>query len=551
MAEPLGDWVNTANAEDSESYGCVVVAQLAVQSAMRVRPHLKKNAVVVMEGKRPLERVCSLNRIAERIGLRHGMSRVEVETFSDVQVLTRSTAEEDVARAVLLEAMGAFSPRIETRAVGVDWECVLDLTGTARLLGDSAAVGRSIVVQIEKLGFHGVITVSENVDAGVLVARALAWGLPTATILHPGVSVIPKADVVKALAGLPLSVLKLDEEVAEKFELWGIRTLGELASLPESALIARMGQAGKRLLFRATGELPHLLKPVLDEVVLEESLELQAAAETLEPLLFVLNPMLEQLCATAAQQALAIAAVTVEFKLEKKIETSRAATEIPGAVRKENEVEAGTRFLREIRPAVPTLDRKLLLKLLQLELEAHPAPAAVQHVTLRAEAGKSSRIQIGLFEPPMPEPTRFEDTYARLVSVIGEGNVGRVKLLDTHEAESFALERFYLPGPGYKASLAREVGLKPGMALRRMRPPVSIDVELRGQEILRFWFETQSYEAVRCFGPWRSSGNWWCGQVWSVDTWDVAARAEDEELLICLVGHDLLKQSWVLEGIYD
>ena len=34
-----------------------------------------------------------------------------------------------------------------------------------------------------------------------------------------------------ALAPLPLSVLALSEEQAEKFTLWGIRTLGMLAAL--------------------------------------------------------------------------------------------------------------------------------------------------------------------------------------------------------------------------------------------------------------------------------------------------------------------------------
>ena len=552
MAEAFKACASDCEVECGESYGCVVVAQLAVQARVRLRPQWIKTAVVVMEGRRPLESVFALNGIAMRKGLKKGMSRVEVDTFEEVQVLNRSSAEEDVAHAVLVETMGVFSPRVEARVSGVDWECVLDLTGTSRLLGDSAAVGRQIVLRMKELGFAGVVVISGNADAGLLAGRGLAWECVSAetqptlssanchsvTIRYPGVQVIPKGDEAHALAALPLDVLKLHEEYAERFEVWGINTLGELAALPETALISRMGQSGKELRLKARGELQYLLEPVIDESLYEETLELEAATDTLEPLLFVLNPMLEQLCERVIGRGLAFASVTVEFGLDKVVKSLQSTTD-------------PVTFSRTVRPGVPTLNRKLLLKMLQLDLEAHPASAAVWQVTLKAETAKASRIQLGLFAPPMPEPTRFEDTHARLVSVVGEGNVGRVRPLDTHASEGFVLERFCLPSGAYKTSEVREVGLRPGTALRKMRPPVSIDVEIQKEEIRRFWFEARCYQVLRCYGPWRSSGDWWCGQVWSVDTWDVAARSDDEELLICLVGHDLVKRAWVLEGIYD
>jgi error-prone DNA polymerase len=56
---------------------------------------------------------------------------------------------------------------------------------------------------------------------------------------------------------------------------------------------------------------------------------------------------------------------------------------------------------------LPSIDRKFLLKLLQLEIAAHPPQAAVLSLTLRAEAGQSSKVQLGLFAPQMPEPSRL------------------------------------------------------------------------------------------------------------------------------------------------
>jgi hypothetical protein len=38
--------------------------------------------------------------------------------------------------------------------------------------------------------------------------------------------------------------------------------------------------------------------------------------------------------------------------------------------------------------------------------------------------------------------------------------------------------------------------------------------------------------------------------VWSEDAWDVAACSA-EELMVCVVGHDLIRDVWVLQGVYD
>jgi hypothetical protein len=67
-----------------------------------------------------------------------------------------------------------------------------------------------------------------------------------------------------------------------------------------------------------------------------------------------------------------------------------------------------------IRPALPSIDRKFLLKLLQLEIAAHPPQAAVLSFTLTAEGGQSSKVQLGLFAPQTPEPSRLDVTIARL-----------------------------------------------------------------------------------------------------------------------------------------
>ncbi len=523
-------------------YGCVVVPQLAAQAATRLRPYLASAAIVVMEGQRPHERVFSLNAEARVMGLGEGMTRIEVDTFTAVQILARSTSEEQSARAILCEAISSYTPRFEPRTAVTDWECVLDLAGTERLMGDTRTLALKLFAHLQRLGFMAAVVMSANADAGLSLARSLAW-----STTEDKVGVIASFAGQQVISDLDLTVLRLGEEAAERFSTWGIATLGELAALPETALIARMGQAGKQLRLRARGELPHLLEPAIEPFSLTETLELEDPVETLEPLLFLLNPMLEQLMFRAHQRAFALAAVTVLFTIE-----APADRELGSVMNPAGDKPQAPTYTRTIRPAVPTLNRPLLLKMLQLDLEANPSSGSVRHITLSAEPGDTSRIQMGLFAPQMPEPTRFEDTHARLVSLVGEQNVGRVRPLDTHSSEAFQLERFMLPHTGLKAPSDKEEGTRPSTAIRRLRPPVTMRVSLQGSRIKGFWYESRRFDVLRCYGPWRASGDWWCGQVWSADTWDVAAREVSEgELMICLVAHDLVRNQWQLQGVYD
>jgi protein ImuB len=198
------------------------------------------------------------------------------------------------------------------------------------------------------------------------------------------VSIIPQGGESSALSPLPLRVLDLSEEHAQTFALWGVRTFGMLAALPEKELISRLGQEGKRLRQLALGQRSHLFRPLESALSLEERMELDTPEEQLEALLFAVNLMLGQLIIRATSRALALASVHLALSLEDK-----------------------SSHLRTVRPDLPTNDRPLWLKLLQLDLEAHPPQAPILSLTLTGEPGSTSKIQLGLFSPQLAEPGRL------------------------------------------------------------------------------------------------------------------------------------------------
>jgi protein ImuB len=302
-----------------------------------------------------------------------------------------------------------------------------------------------------------------------------------------------------------------------------------LAALPEPELIARLGPQAKRLRQMARGELPHLFQPALSPISLEERMELDSPVEILESLLFVVRVMLEQLIARAHARALALAAITITLRLENVSTHSRT-----------------------VRPALPSNDLRLWLKLLQLDLEAHPPAAAITGLTIAAEPGKQSKVQLGLFAPQLPESGRLDITLARIRAIVGEGNVGRAMLRDSLQPEAFRphalrVEKFQGQQPQTKGS-----SLVPSpFALRIIRPPEGIFLTMHDHRPEAFVFHEKKYAVEHAYGPWHFSGEWWHGELWNTEQWDLIARAPEGSSLCCCVVRDVAQNLWQMAALYD
>ena len=200
------------------------------------------------------------------------------------------------------------------------------------------------------------------------------------------------------------------------------------------------------------------------------------------------------------------------------------------------------------------LDAKLFLKLLQLDLNAHPPGAPIKKIHLAAEPARLRSAQGGLFLPPSPEPEKLELTLARIAGLVGGSRVGSIELLDTHRSQSFRM-RHFAPGAVSKANCKKDsLEEKPAVAAFRIfRPPLRANVTLENGEPERVTCakkkEVQGTVLWKA-GPWRNSGDWWEREAWSRDEWDVALRNEENVALYRLV-HDLLGGSWFVEGTYD
>lgn len=497
-------------------YACLYAKDFCAQALLRLHPELRSRACVVMDGEPPLRQVCSLNLQARTLGVVPGMTQAELDMFSGVTVLLRAKTEEDATRSVLLDCAGTFSPRIEDQSRDDVFLCVADIAGTGRLFGSPQALAAALLARVTTFGIDACVAVSCNFHAAICFARGMPQG--------KNILIIPWGEEAAALSALPLTVLDLTDEQAEIFSLWGIHTLGMLAALPEKPLIARIGQDGKRLSQLAKGRHPHLFLPVEPTFELEERMELDTPVELLTSLLFVIGVMLEQLILRASTHVLALAAVTICLSLENEVKHART-----------------------VRPAVPSNDRQLWLKLIHLDLEAHPPQAAVVSLIVSAEPGSTSKVQLGLFSTQLPEPERLDVTLARIRAIVGKNNVGHAVLNDTHRPNSYQLAPFSIPS----GAVSNIVINQPRVVLRQLRPAESTAVTLCERRPIAICFREKRYAVEHAYGPWLSSGEWWNPTFWNSEQWDLVARSREGSLLYCCLAHDIAQNCWQVVALYD
>jgi len=285
--------------------------------------------------------------------------------------------------------------------------------------------------------------------------------------------------------------------------------------LPELGLAERLGPEGLQLHKLARGAAGRPLVPLEEPLHFAEEADLDYPLELLEPLMFVLSRMLNSLRERLMSRGLSAIQLQLRLKLENQ-----------------------TEHVRTLRFPVPMLDTRAFLKLLDLDLGAHPPDGPVVKVWLEAEPAPPRAAQTGLFIPLAPEPEKLELTLARLKSLVGEPNVGTPELLDTHRPGAFRI----LPRPYVSAQAS---ALVPSLPLRVIRPPRSARVQMASGQPVHVQAEGVRGHVISSAGPWRTSGDWWTNDPWARDEWDVALSDGALYRIYTEWGR------WFVEGSYD
>ncbi len=380
---------------------------------------------------------------------------------------------------------------------------IFDAARVERLLGSPEQIAQAVW---EQSGRRANVALAAVPDAALLAAHNFS-----------GITIIRDAAV--ELADLGLESLPIEPDLLDTFTAWGIRTLGDLAALPETGLAGRMGERALSLQRLARGAIQRPLQIHKPPEIYAERIALDHPIELLEPLLFLLARILNDQCDRLTAHGLATNEIRVTLTLDNRSE-----------------------YVRTLHLPVPMRDSRALLKLLQMDLEAHPPQAAMTAVAVALNPVEPRRVQHGLFVPQAPAPDRLELTLARIRGWVGEQNVGMPELLDTHRPAPFRLSE------GHAAPTTFACRLKPAstLAFRYFHPTLLAKVELHNDRPVRLTAPGSYGRIVSAAGPWRTSGEWWTLTPWNRDEWDVALN--DGALYRIYREPD---GRWHVEGAYD
>jgi protein ImuB len=522
------------------SFACIFVPDFPVQAVVRLEPHLRNKAVVIFKGAPPLTKVFASNADARNVGVEQGMTKLQAEACGPMVWRWRSAAQESTAQAALLDCAWTISPRIEPgpkrAANDLPDTVVLDIAGCEKLFGSPEKIAHDLKRVAADVGFETQVAIAGNPEAAICAARGFS-----------GITVIPEGKESEILGNLPLSLLGPPPELLETLRRWGVHTCSEFAALPEIAVIERLGQEGRQWQRLACGGDLRPLLPQEFPSQFEECMDLDFPVDLLESLLFVLNRLLEQLCFRLKMHVLATSELTITLTLQPN----------------DSRGKEPSRHIRTLRLPVPVKESKFLLKLLQLDLQAHPPGAPVTRIHIVAIPTRSRTQQLGLFLPLSPESEALEITLARIENTVGEGRVGSPALVDSHRPGAFQQNRFVLHEASAELAMAAQYPTR--AALRIFRPPLPAKVELSEKRPGVIICESMRKTVLAFAGPFRAKGGWWSESPWARDEWDVLIPVlrrkyessfaiqenKKEATALYRIYLDLRSNGWFVEGIYD
>ena len=246
---------------------CIHIPRFAVEAERRRRPDVASRLILIGDA---AVFDCSLG--AEASGVRPGMRMSEaVGLCHRAVVLAPDAAYYDRLFNELLDALEEVSPEVEAAGLGAAF---LSLGGLP--------VGRQEFAEEVIAGIHrrfGFVA-SAGVASGKFVARVAA------SLTRPGaVRVVAPGSEREFLAPLSVEHLPVSEAMHWRLELLGLRTMGEVASLPLGAFQSQFGPEGRRAWELAQGVDGETITPRLREETVVRRLQMPAPAVAIDAIL--------------------------------------------------------------------------------------------------------------------------------------------------------------------------------------------------------------------------------------------------------------------------
>jgi protein ImuB len=366
----------------------------------------------------------------------------------------------------------------------------LDLGGVAHLFGGEESLCRRILHVCARLGFEARIAVAGTAGAAHALARCGTNDLV----------LCPTGREAEAIAPLPLSALRLDEEIVLPALRLGIERIGDLLAMPRAPLERRFGGSLLRRLDQALGRAAETFDPVIPEAPPGALLRFAEPIATAEAFAETLRRLIDDLADALESDGLGVRSLLLR------------CSRIDG---EEQRIRIGT--------ARATRDRKHLLSLLLPKIETIEPGFGIEAMRLvarRCEPLGPAALG-GLGGEPGADLVPLID---RLVGRLGIRRLFRLSAIESEVPER-SLVRI---APLDEAKSWPPHWPRPVRLLTRPEPIDQVVALLPDGPPRRFRWRGRPYVVRRADGPERIHGEWWKNRV-EADAVRDYFQVEDEE----------------------
>lgn len=429
---------------------------------LRKRPIEAPFALIARLG--TADRLHALSASAQAIGLKPGMPLADARAvYPDLITAPADPAAEAEGLSRLRRWSMRYAPQ-----VGYDGPngLVADITGVAHLFGGEAELRGDLHAGLTRAGFQLQSAIAPN--------RGAAWALSR----HGG-GIIPEGGLLSTLGPLPLSALRLPDDLADGLARMGLLRIKDVIALPRAPLSRRFGPDLLRRLDQALGNLPEPVAAITEPPVFSARISLPEPIGKTADVMAGLDRLLQRLCAKLALAHMGARRLRLELHRVDK-ETLRLEIGLARPMREADRISA--LFLKHVEAA----DAGYGIE--QLRLEAHVveplAPSQIGHQDARAADDLS-------------------DLISRLGNRLGFERITRAQPLESCLPE----KSFQMLPAAYHPAVAIAPSLGPRRPIKIFPPEPLFSVS--GHPPARFTWRRMSFTTLRAQGPERITPDWW------------------------------------------
>lgn len=370
------------NLRTSSAAACVWLPLYALRCEITRRPALADAPLALLSPDDP-RRVWQISRAARHEGVRPGMTISQaIGLCATLLVLEPDPVYYDQQFAELLLQLTNVSPVIEPAELG---RVFVGMDGLEGLYGEPEQQ-----LEIINCGLRSTECGMRNPESGIKNHSALrtphsafrlGWArgkfisYVAASRAKPGTGiVVHDADRVRFLSTQPLALLPLDADAQRRLWRLGLKTLGDLAALPEDAVSAQFGKPGRDAWRLASGL-------VTDPVT---------GRETPEPIVEGLD-FLTPIADTG------MLANALDRLIERALRHPRRTGWRVQRIRVRAALEQGASWLTDVVLRDPSAERALIAAPLRVRLSQMPPTGAVTRLVVEFTAFVPGTAELQLF----------------------------------------------------------------------------------------------------------------------------------------------------------